>query len=73
MKEYDANKKNQQWLTSGDRIQNRNDHNIVLEVSGSETSEGATITLSDVKNRENQKWIFEFEYVIRLGIGLLGQ
>ncbi|KAK2162801.1 hypothetical protein LSH36_91g03009 [Paralvinella palmiformis] len=58
--EYHADKQSQQWLTSGDRIQSRNDAKRVLEISGSQPTEGAQVKVSELQNSEHQKWLFEF-------------
>ena len=57
--EYTADKVDQQWMTTGDLVQNRQDPNRVLDIKDEERSEGATIIAYPAHNSDNQKWIFD--------------
>lgn len=57
---YDPSNPHQQWIIVGDRIQNKYDSKMVIDIGGGSKRNGATLIEYKFHGSENQRWKFDY-------------
>lgn len=57
---FKADNKYKYWIIVGDRIQNKYDSGLVLDISGANSRNGAQLIAYKFHGGDNQRWTFEY-------------
>lgn len=60
MKPFNPTNNNHYWIVVGDRIQNKYDNGVVLDIRGENKKNRASLCAYKFTGGENQRWTFEY-------------
>jgi len=60
LRPHDPTNRHHEWIIVGDRIQNKYDNRVVLDIMRRNTMNGANLMEYKFNGGENQRWRFEY-------------